>query len=326
MSGGWTPSVHLFSQSRGKLDSTKRARPSCPSRLGRAERRRVPAAASTATQQVLNDGAQAGAEAALAARHSRSRRPEYRVQAREFSMHGLPGVAAAGQSPAAVTAFVDFQNDVTAKDLALAMREGFESIEHVKRYTTTGMATDQGKTSNMNALAIVAGRAGPADPAGRAHHVPHALHAGHVRHLRRLRSAATCSTRCARRRRTTGRSRRARCSRTSASGSARGTSRAPARTCTRRSTANAWRCARGVGMFDASTLGKIEVVGPGCGDVPQSRMYVNAFVDARGRPLPLRHHAARRRLRLRRRRHRAPRRGPLPRHHHHRRRGARVRA
>jgi sarcosine oxidase subunit alpha len=52
--------------------------------------------------------------------------------------------------------FVDYQNDVKAKDIALALREGFESIEHVKRYTTTGMATDQGKTSNMAALGIVA--------------------------------------------------------------------------------------------------------------------------------------------------------------------------
>ena len=60
-------------------------------------------------------------------------------------------------------AFVDFQNDVTAKDLRIAAQEGFRSIEHVKRYTTTGMATDQGKTSNMNALAIVAGLHGSAD-------------------------------------------------------------------------------------------------------------------------------------------------------------------
>jgi sarcosine oxidase subunit alpha len=52
-------------------------------------------------------------------------------------------------------AFVDWQNDVTTRDLALATREGFHSIEHVKRYTTTGMATDQGKTSNLNALDIV---------------------------------------------------------------------------------------------------------------------------------------------------------------------------
>jgi sarcosine oxidase subunit alpha len=53
-------------------------------------------------------------------------------------------------------AFVDFQNDVTAKDLAIATQEGFRSIEHVKRYTTTGMATDQGKTANVNALSMVA--------------------------------------------------------------------------------------------------------------------------------------------------------------------------
>src|SRR5213078_3281508 len=52
-------------------------------------------------------------------------------------------------------AFVDFQNDVTVKDLRLAVREGFRSVEHLKRYTTTGMATDQGKTSNMNALGVM---------------------------------------------------------------------------------------------------------------------------------------------------------------------------
>ncbi len=52
--------------------------------------------------------------------------------------------------------FVDFQNDVTVKDLQTAAQEGFRSIEHVKRYTTTGMATDQGKLANLNALAIVA--------------------------------------------------------------------------------------------------------------------------------------------------------------------------
>ena len=51
--------------------------------------------------------------------------------------------------------FVDFQNDSTANDIKLALREGFKSIEHVKRYTTTGMATDQGKIANMHALGII---------------------------------------------------------------------------------------------------------------------------------------------------------------------------
>jgi sarcosine oxidase subunit alpha len=52
--------------------------------------------------------------------------------------------------------FVDFQNDVTVKDIKLAQQEGFVSVEHLKRYTTLGMATDQGKTANVNALAILA--------------------------------------------------------------------------------------------------------------------------------------------------------------------------
>ncbi|MDQ0329283.1 sarcosine oxidase subunit alpha [Mesorhizobium sp. YL-MeA3-2017] len=53
-------------------------------------------------------------------------------------------------------AFVDFQHDVTASDIKLAQREGFESVEHLKRYTTLGMATDQGKLSNVNGLALMA--------------------------------------------------------------------------------------------------------------------------------------------------------------------------
>ena len=53
-------------------------------------------------------------------------------------------------------AFVDLQNDVTAADIDLALREGYRSVEHVKRYTTTGMGTDQGKTSNVNALGMIA--------------------------------------------------------------------------------------------------------------------------------------------------------------------------
>jgi sarcosine oxidase subunit alpha len=56
--------------------------------------------------------------------------------------------------------FVDLQNDVTAEDVALAAREGYASVEHLKRYTTLGMGTDQGRTSNVNGLAILAGLLG----------------------------------------------------------------------------------------------------------------------------------------------------------------------
>src|SRR5690606_8164016 len=71
------------------------------------------------------------------------------------SYRGMLGACPHHRDPARIKAFVDFQNDVTAKDLKLATREGFRSIEHVKRFTTTGMATDQGKTSNVHALSIV---------------------------------------------------------------------------------------------------------------------------------------------------------------------------
>ncbi len=61
-------------------------------------------------------------------------------------------------------AWVDFQNDVTAKDITLAHQEGFSSVEHVKRYTTLGMATDQGRTSNVVGLAVLADTTGQSIP------------------------------------------------------------------------------------------------------------------------------------------------------------------
>ena len=60
--------------------------------------------------------------------------------------------------------FVDFQNDVTAKDIALAHRENYKSVEHLKRYTTLGMATDQGKTGNVQGLAMMAALTGKSIP------------------------------------------------------------------------------------------------------------------------------------------------------------------
>lgn len=63
--------------------------------------------------------------------------------------------------------FVDLQTDVTVADVALAHREGYRSVEHVKRYTTLGMGTDQGKTGNVNGIELLAALAGEADPGGR---------------------------------------------------------------------------------------------------------------------------------------------------------------
>src|SRR5262249_25773742 len=77
----------------------------------------------------------------------------YTVNATNAGRGGFVG--ALPSRPGATQAFVDWPHDLTTRGLLLATREGFQSIEHVKRYTTTGMATDQGKTSNLNALAVV---------------------------------------------------------------------------------------------------------------------------------------------------------------------------
>ncbi len=137
MSGGWTPSVHLASQSRLPLVFDPRSGTYLPSEGA------VGACAGVFDlASCLRDGAAAGGR-----------------EARSFAVAGMPVMAPSGPPVAASAhrwAFVDFQNDVTTKDLAVATAEGFVAIEHVKRYTTTGMATDQGKTSNLNTVATVA--------------------------------------------------------------------------------------------------------------------------------------------------------------------------
>jgi sarcosine oxidase subunit alpha len=123
----------------------------------------------------LTDGAAAGAAAARAALDPARRgvRPaevtansKAVVTDRVGQGAGTGAVSTALPRPSGARgrAFVDWQNDVTTRDLALATREGFRSIEHVKRYTTTGMATDQGKTSNLNALEIVSRTLGSSIP------------------------------------------------------------------------------------------------------------------------------------------------------------------
>ena len=152
MSGGWTPSVHLFSQSRGTLRFDPEAAAFLPGGSVAPERSAGACRGVHGLADAIADGQAAGIDAAQAAGLDPAppRRP---------TVDGAPVATwAPPASPLGTPkrAFVDFQNDVTSKDLLLATREGFHSIEHVKRYTTTGMATDQGKTSNINALAIVA--------------------------------------------------------------------------------------------------------------------------------------------------------------------------
>ncbi len=163
MCGGFTPSVHLFSQARGRLRFDVLLDAFVPETAPERVRAAGACRGAFGVAPVVEDGFTAGEEAARGALgHLRAaRRPV--VEAQEFGTGEAPG-ADLGEGRGRGKAFVDFQNDVTAADLSLATREGFRSIEHVKRYTTTGMATDQGKTANPNALGLVAGMLGKPVP------------------------------------------------------------------------------------------------------------------------------------------------------------------
>jgi sarcosine oxidase, subunit alpha len=150
MAGGYTPSVHLFSQSRGKLDWSEALKAFIPGRSAEAERSAGACRGIYGLAQVLADGAQAAARALELSVPLDKFQVDALERRHDSYLGALPGNSSRQKS------FVDWQHDVTTRDLALATREGFHSIEHVKRYTTTGMATDQGKTSNLNAMAIVA--------------------------------------------------------------------------------------------------------------------------------------------------------------------------
>jgi sarcosine oxidase subunit alpha len=162
MSGGYTPSVHLFSQSRGKLQWNDSLKAFVPGTSAERERSVGACRGIYDLAEVLGDGALAGTAAAAtragaaASAGAQPRPAPRRVETLKRSTEPCLGALPQHGSPNRDKAFVDWQHDVTTRDLALATREGFQSIEHVKRYTTTGMATDQGKTSNLNAMAIVA--------------------------------------------------------------------------------------------------------------------------------------------------------------------------
>jgi sarcosine oxidase subunit alpha len=175
MSGGYTPSVHLYSQSRGKLSWDEKLQAFLPGTP--AERARCVGACRGVFDlaAALADGVAAGAAAAREATDPARRGVCPAGVTQRAAAGTAAGTATAANAGAASDAlprprsargraFVDWQNDVTTRDLALATREGFQSIEHVKRYTTTGMATDQGKTSNLNALGIVSRTLGKAIP------------------------------------------------------------------------------------------------------------------------------------------------------------------
>ena len=270
MSGGWTPSLNLFSQSRGTLEFDPVNEAFLPGKAAAAVRCAGACRGVHALAEAIADGAEAGEDAARDAGHDAAAAVRPDVAGTLPARWSAP-VAARGRG----RAFVDLQNDVTAKDLRLATQEGFRSIEHVKRYTTTGMATDQGKTSNMNALSIVARQLGrPIPEVG-------------LTTFRPPYTPVTFGT---------------------LAGYSRGVLFDPVRTTPVHGWAEArgavfedvslWKRARyfprggedmhaavarecrtvraAAGLFDASTLGKIEVVGPDAAEF-LNRIYVNAW-------------------------------------------------
>ncbi len=161
MAGGWTPTVHLFSQSLGKLRFDEALQAYVPDVAAQHIRVAGGSNGEYGLAEALAGGHRAGAEAA-GATEAPSR--VYVTVSPEADVSSVLGTLPYARDPSRVRAFVDFQNDSTAKDLKLAVSEGFRSVEHAKRYTTTGMATDQGKTSNMPMLGVLSQAQGKSIP------------------------------------------------------------------------------------------------------------------------------------------------------------------
>ncbi|SFP24123.1 sarcosine oxidase subunit alpha family protein [Tranquillimonas alkanivorans] len=164
MSGGWSPVVHLWSHCGGRLrwdDSLCHFRPDADKAPTGADGQPVAVVVGAAngelhTGEILRDAAEGGATAAR--RLGREVEPQAASAEAEHANPMAPVWVmpqGAGHDLRAKM-WLDFQNDVKVTDVQLAAREGFESVEHAKRYTTLGMATDQGKLSNINGLAVLA--------------------------------------------------------------------------------------------------------------------------------------------------------------------------
>ena len=311
MSGGWNPTVHLSSQSGARPAWSEALATFVPGAPCQAERSAGAARGVFDLAGCIADGARAGADAAAAAGF-RARPPQPPPAADEPPEAPLQPLwwvrGGAGK------AFVDFQNDVTAADLGLAAREGYVAAEHAKRYTTLGMATDQGKTANVNGLAILAEARGDADPRGRHHDLPAAIHAGRDRQLRRPRARPALSADPAHRDPRLARAPRRRVRRGGALAAA---AVLPGGRRGRRRGDRA-RGARGPalgGLMRRLDARQDRPAGARCGRLSRSPLR-QRLLRPRRRPGALRADAARGRHRVRRRHHLAARRAPFPHDHH----------
>ncbi len=155
VSGFWTPTVHLASQSGNRLEFNDQIDAFVPN-ISKQNEKSIGASKGTFTlKETLEEGFKIGFEVSKNITKNdnfvstpNSNEPKKNIHDK-FWCSPLPE----GKD---YKRFVDFQNDVAVSDIEIALREGYRSIEHVKRYTTLGMATDQGRTSNLNGLQLVA--------------------------------------------------------------------------------------------------------------------------------------------------------------------------
>ncbi len=165
ISGGWNPTVHLHSQAQGKLRFDDALATFVPAESFQHERSCGAANGAFELGRCLEQGRDTARDALQSCGFTV---PEYRLPTVTQAPVGQP-LQALWEVPRAAKdhskCFIDFQNDVSSDDVRLAARENYASVEHLKRYTTLGMGTDQGRTSNVNGLAVLAATLGAEIPA-----------------------------------------------------------------------------------------------------------------------------------------------------------------
>jgi len=174
MSGGWSPAVHLWSHCGGKLlwdDVQACFRPDTNRPPTGDQGQPFVAAVGAANglpglEAIVADAHAAGRSAAKATGHKLKRMvaPQGDPNPPEAPLQQAWLMPARADADLRAKSWLDYQNDVKVSDVQLAAREGFQSVEHAKRYTTLGMATDQGKLSNINGLAVLSDALGQPIP------------------------------------------------------------------------------------------------------------------------------------------------------------------
>ena len=154
VSGFWTPTIHLASQSGNKTKFNEDIDAFIPGQSKQNETVLGSAKGIFTLEETLKTSFEKGSELSKKITNKENNISLPSVVEKKHSNHDKFWCVPLPEGKN-YKRFLDFQNDVAVTDVQLALREGYRSIEHVKRYTTLGMATDQGKTSNLNGLQLV---------------------------------------------------------------------------------------------------------------------------------------------------------------------------